>query len=487
MRLKRNRGWIAAFLVAWCGHSIGACTFGGAHPPDYELPADGGHSAARAGTSGLLPSGGALSPAAGSGSTNQNKPSDPASGQGGAAAPIGGHADDGGAPDTPTRAFATWFAAIDDANAPILGVELPGVAPLEGVTVRQIAHVSVGGDAMRIRFTNEYGVAPVTFSKVHVGKSASGAAIDVTTDTAVTFNGATSVTIQPKTAVWTDDIALPIRAADDVAVSIYVEGSADIASEHRFAQRTNYVALGDVVTTPDLADGFQGVFLQEIESSYWMSEIVVVRDEPVDVVVAFGDSITDGFESTPGANLRYPDQLSKLLASEQSGPVRSVVNAGIGGNRWLHGGLGPAAADRFMRDALSVSSVSDVVIMLGINDIGFGVFSEAEAVTVELLTAAISAAVGRARKAGLRVYLGTLPPFGDCLYYTDEGEGMRQALNAWILSNKEVSGLVDFDRALRDPANTRMFAPQYDSGDHLHPSDAGYAAMAEVVERVLRH
>lgn len=388
----------------------------------------------------------------------------------------------GGADTSHAHVSATWFAALDDANAEILGFQLPPVAPLYDVSVREIAHLSLGGDALRIRFSNDYGGADLSLSKVRVAKSTGEAAIDPSTDTAVTFRGARSVTLAPNTSVWSDDIALPVDAHGDVAVTIYVQGSADIATEHRFAQRTNYVAFGDWTSEPEIT----GFFLTT-GASYWMSEIVALRDQPANVVVAFGDSITDGFNSTPDANLRYPDQLSRLQSlSSSPGAARSVVNAGIGGNRWLHGGLGSAAVERFSRDALEVTGATDLVIMMGINDIGFGALAESEAVTLDQLKAAIGGAAMQARAAGLRVFLGTLPPFGESFYFTDAGEKTRKALNDWILANANADGAVDFDRLLRDPANPRKLDASYDSGDQLHPNDAGYAAMADAVNAVLR-
>lgn len=390
--------------------------------------------------------------------------------------------DDAGASDIPVHAAATWFAGLNDANEAVLGFQLPPPLALNGVTVRQIARISVGGQAIRIRFSNEYGSEPLTFSKVMVAKSSGVAAIRSNTSTVVTFGGATTITLQPKSKVWSDDIMLSVESQDDLAISIYVSGSADISTEKRFAQRTNFVASGDATSEPDLP-----WFSETTGASLWMSEIDVLRSEPAQVIVAFGDSITEGFGSTPDADLRYPDQLSRLLmVGSASGRTRSVVNAGISGNRWLHSGLGPDASGRFARDVLEVTGASDVVVMMGINDIGFGVIVENEAVTLEQLTTAIAHAVQQARSAGIRVFLGTLPPFGGSFYYTDDGERTRVALNTWILANKDVHGVIDFDRALRDPASPTTLNPRFDSGDQLHPNDDGYAAMAETVSTGLQ-
>jgi len=345
-------------------------------------------------------------------------------------------------------------------------------------TVRQIAHVSLGGSRIRIKLSNRYGVATLAFAKVRVASSLTKGAIDGGTDTAVTFGGATSVTIDAGKDVWSDPIDFAVDYSGDVAVSAYVPGTADVATEHRFAQRTNYMSIGDSASSPDVT-----AMAQTITAGYWLEEIDIFRSNPVNVIVGFGDSITDGNGSTADANLRYPDQLSRLaLASNALQPELSVVNAGIGGNRWLHDGLGPKASGRFARDALAVTGVSHVVILLGINDIGFSIFSAAEEVSAADIIAAITSAARSAQAAHLKVFLGTLLPFAGSLYYTTDGDAKRGAVNDWIRSKAVGDGFFDFDQLLRDPADPTKYAASYDSGDHLHPNDAGYAVMAKAID-----
>lgn len=489
---NRRRSWITAGGSIICAVGLLACAYSKETPgPDYWGSASAGRRSEPSTGSGSpmvdsdLAAAAAAAAAAVSGSGGSGGkgasgvPARPQAGAGGATVVT---EDDAGTPGSPSHAAATWFAGLNDAKEAVLGFQLPAPEALNDVTVRQIARVSLGGQAIRIHFSNEYGTAPLTFSKVVVAKSSRAAAIEPSTSTVVTFGGATSVTLQPKSKVWSDDILLAVEPRDDLAVSIYVPGSADISTEKRFAHRSNFVAYGDATSASDIEG-----FFETTEASYWMSEIVVLRSEPAQVVVAFGDSITEGFGSTPDADLRYPDQLSTLqLAGGAPGRPRSVVNAGISGNRWLHSGLGPEAVGRFARDALEVTGVRDVVIMMGINDIGFGVISESEAVTLEQLIAAISRAVQQARSAGLRVFLGTLPPFGGSFYFTEDGEKTRKALNTWILANKDVHAVIDFDRALRDPASPTTLNSRFDSGDQLHPNDTGYAAMAEAVSTALQ-
>jgi lysophospholipase L1-like esterase len=374
--------------------------------------------------------------------------------------------------------YATWYSALDNVGSPIVGFTLPPPLPLTNATLRQVAHVSVGGSRLRLKFSNRYGTSSLTLQRIRIASSLAGGATDAATDTAVTFGGASSVTIAAGKDVWSDEIDFDLAERDDLAVSVFVAGSADIATEHRFAQRTNYVSIGDATSTADVT-----ATAQTTSSGYWLTEIDVLGPSLPNVIVCFGDSITDGNGSTANANLRYPDQLSRLaLASSSLGQELSVVNAGIGGNRWLHGGLGDEASARFAVDALGVSGVSHVIILLGINDIGFSVFSSAEEVTAEEIIAAITDAVRAAKAAQLKVFLGTLPPFGGSLYYTAAGETKRGAVNAWIRSNAVADGFLDFDELLRDATDPTKYATSYDSGDHLHPNDAGYAVMAKAVE-----
>jgi lysophospholipase L1-like esterase len=415
-------------------------------------------------------SGGAGGGTVGSGGANGGGGGSPDSDAGGRA----GSTQDGGA----LQQYATWYSALDNVNSPILGFMFPPPLPLTNATLRQVAHVSVGGSRIRLKFSNRYGTSPLTLQRVRVASSLTGGAIDTKTDTAVTFGGASSVTIATGKDVWSDAIDFALAERDDLAVSVFVAGSADIATEHRFAQRTNYVSIGDATSSPDVT-----ATAQTTSSGYWLTEIDILGPSLPNVVVCFGDSITDGNGSTADANLRYPDQLSRLaLASNSLQPELSVVNAGIGGNRWLHGGLGDAARGRFATDTLGVSGVSHVIILLGINDIGFSFFSSSEEVSAEDIITATTDALRAAKASQLKVFLGTLLPFGGSLYYTAAGETKRGAVNTWIRSNSVADGFFDFDELLRDASDPTKYAASYDSGDHLHPNDAGYAVMAKAVE-----
>jgi lysophospholipase L1-like esterase len=202
-------------------------------------------------------------------------------------------------------------------------------------------------------------------------------------------------------------------------------------------------------------------------------------------LVTFGDSITDGVNSTVDANKRWPDQLADRLAVA-FGPIPlGVVNQGISGNRILHDIIGSSALARLDRDVLSVPGVSRVIVLEGNNDIGYGVFTPTEMVSAEDIIAGHQQIIARVRSQGLKIYGATLLPFEGAGFYTLEGETTRQAVNQWIRTSGAYDGVIDFDRVMRDPSQPTRLLPDYDSGDHLHPNDAGFAVMADVAYRSL--
>jgi len=199
-------------------------------------------------------------------------------------------------------------------------------------------------------------------------------------------------------------------------------------------------------------------------------------------VATFGDSITDGARSTPDLNNRWPDVLARRLAARK-GPGVAVLNAGISGNRVLGDGAGTSALSRFDKDVLMQTGVTHVLVMEGINDIGLARSNPSPSAAD--LIAGHKQLIERAHARGLKIYGATLTPFDGAAYYSPEGEAKRQALNEWIRTSGAYDGVVDFDKATRDPAAPSKFLPAYDSGDHLHPGDAGYAAMGNAVDLAL--
>ncbi|GAB2467311.1 SGNH/GDSL hydrolase family protein [Comamonas humi] len=387
----------------------------------------------------------------------------------------------GGGSEDSSRPVGTWGGALSDLKEDLSfapGIPAATESTLTNQTVRQTVHLSVGGDRVRIKFGNLYGRTPVSFERVRIALSTGAGTIDRSTDTGLTFGGAASVIIPPGVEVWSD--AVPFKAPDaaSLAVSIYVKNTSDNTTAYRFPQATHYVSVGDTTSAAAMPTAVEN----QVYSSYWMSAVDVYRSEPSNVLVVFGDSITAGAGSTWGADRRYSDLLSDRFLKAGGSPAVSVVNKGLSGNRWLHDRFGLRGVERFKRDVLSVSGVTHTIILLGINDIGYQAFwLPTETATADELIAAVSGAVSTAKAAGIKVYLGTLTPFSGAAYFTTQGEQIRQALNAWIRANKDVDGVIDFDAAVRDPADATRFLAANHSGDNLHPSDAGYLRMADSV------
>ncbi len=341
-------------------------------------------------------------------------------------------------------------------------------------TVRMTVHVSVGGATIRIRLANTFGGSPVTFGTVYVGRRAAAGTVKAGTNRRVTFHhGAKAVSVPAGERVASDPVSLDVPAGGDLVVSAYLPaGGSGPTSWHPNAMATTYLSgLGDHAAEESAAAYSQTSF------SWFFLDGVDVQGGAKGAIVAFGDSLTDGVGSTPGTNRRYPDVLAARLRN--AGVDRSVVNAGIGGNRMLAEGVhyGTSALARFERDALRQTGVSHVLVLEGINDIGLNPL-----IRPADLIGSYRELIERAHAAGVRIYGGTLLPYRGAGYYTDLGERTREAVNKWIRTSGEYDGVVDFDAAVRDPAAPSRLRPAYDSGDHLHPSDAGYRAMADAVD-----
>ena len=370
---------------------------------------------------------------------------------------------------------ATWEAAPTLATSPTV---------LTRQTVRQIARVSVGGIYVRVRLSNEFGDRPLVIGSAHIALAVgAGAAIQPGTDRPLTFGGKPQIVIPPGARALSDPASLTVPALSSVAVSLYFPEAVGAVTEHAFAMQTSYLAPNDVTAAADLP-GATTMNSQVILTGVDMSAGASSR-----VVVALGDSLTAGFGSTPDTNHRWPDRLAERLIARTGKPPLSVVNAGVAGNRLLHDFFGPNALSRFDRDVLSQPNVGYLVVLLGINDFGLpgGRHLPAEEVTPDDVIAGYRQLIVRAHSYGIKVFIGTMPPFGPIPqrpgFYSDASEFKRQTVNNWIRTNKEFEGFIDFEAALRDPKTSpARLLPQYDSGDHLSPNDAGYKAMADAVE-----
>ena len=380
----------------------------------------------------------------------------------------------------PPHWIATWAPSASWMPArPPAGTVDP-VPTYVNRTLREIVHTTLGGDSVRVRLSNEYGDRPLVIGDARVALHAVGANAIAGSDRALTFGGRATVTIGAGAAVVSDPIAYRVPALADLVVSLYLPDSARTSTRHLLGLQTNYVSgPGDVAAA--------AAFAPDTTLDMWvfLTGVDVTNPLAAGAIVAIGNSITDGYQSTPNANHRWPDDLAQRLLMTPGAPVMSVVNAGISGNRVLNPGAGPSALARFGRDVLLQPGVRDVIVMEGINDIGRANHSRNpdDSVSAEQIIFGLSQLAQRAHERGLTVLGATLTPFeGSGDYYSPASEAKRQAVNAWIRTGGAFDGVIDFDAVTRDPSHPARFLPAYDSGDHLHPGDAGYRAMAESVD-----
>jgi lysophospholipase L1-like esterase len=400
----------------------------------------------------------------------------------GVVATNGGGSNTGGTPPPPPQSafFASWTAPMLDATNALPGTSAGTAQSFNNQSIRQPVRLSLGGDTLRVKISNLFGKSAVTFSGVHVARSGSTTnAIDTTTDHAVTFGGQASVTLAPGAEMTSDAVALATSPLSMLAVTMYFASATTMPTMHPDGRQTTYIVPGDQMSAASVTAAGA-----DVRASYYgLAAVETASTAATKVVVAFGDSQTDGFASSFDASKRYPNQLDDRLKA--AGLARTgVVNAGISGNRWLNDFAGPSGNSRFDRDVLGVAGATDVIILEGINDIGFGVDpAPFQAVTAQQIIDSIAAAAAKAKARGLKVFLATLLPYRGAGYFSEDGEAKRQAVNAWIRANSAgAEGVIDFEHVIGSAADPSVFNPAYDSGDHLHPNDAGYAAMAAAID-----
>jgi lysophospholipase L1-like esterase len=351
-------------------------------------------------------------------------------------------------------------------------------------TIRQYVRLSTGGQSLRLRVTNEYEAAATTLDAVHVGMSDGKGGVLPGSDHVVTFNGGgKTVTLPAGAPELSDPVDMPVPALGSLVISIHIPpgGNTGYATPHTLGQQTTYVASGDQTAAVTLT----GASTSTVR--YFLSGVDVLKKANAFTVVTFGDSITDGYGSTVDANRRWPDLLAERLQKNALLNEVGVANEGISGNRVLSDGFGPNALSRFDRDVLASPSVRYVVVLEGINDLGIpNMFPTSEArPSAEEVIAGYRQMIARAHARGVSIIGATLLPYQGAIegkYYSERGEAEREAINAFIRTSKEFDGVIDFDATVRDHANPLRFNPAYDSGDHLHPNDAGYAAMVAAID-----
>lgn len=376
------------------------------------------------------------------------------------------------------RWIATWAASLLAAPARRPTDSVDRVPTLVNRTLRQVVRVSMGGSRVRVRLSNQYGDRPLVVGSARIALRTSGAAVDPATDRPLTFNGRSSVVIRAGANLVSDPVALNVPNLTDVAVSLFLADSARLATRHSLGLQTNYVsAPGNLTAAPS--------FAPDTTVRFWsfIAGVDVVNPAATGVIVALGNSITDGAASVADSNGRWPDVLARRLLTSNE-PPKAVVNAGISGNRVVSAGTGPSALERFDRDVLMQPGVTHVIVLEGINDIGGGTnpTDPRNEVPVEELIAGHQQLIDRAHERGLLIFGATLTPVGGLTGITAAHQAKLDALNRWIRTSGAYDGVIDFDRATRDPADTTRFLPAFDSGDHLHPSTAGLKAMGEAID-----
>jgi lysophospholipase L1-like esterase len=384
-----------------------------------------------------------------------------------------------------------WVATWSTSPAPQLTDEQMRSGHLEfsNQTLREIVHTTIGGETVRVRLSNIFGKESVDIGAAHLAARSKGAEISPETDRPLTFSGRSSTTIPPNAIVFSDPVKLALKPDSDLAVSIYLPHTVLGAGMHYSAEQTSYLGTGDQVSAPAISEPL------EITSWAFLAGVDVEAPAKAASLVAFGDSITDGARSTLDANHRWPNILANRLLAGKGREI-AVVDAGIGGNRILHDALsnnirfGANALSRFDRDVLEQPGVKYVVVLEGINDLGHAGSSApaSETVSADDLIAAMRQLIEKAHERGLKIYGATLTPFEGTIfagYFTPAKETKRKTLNEWIRSGKAFDGVIDFDKATRDPAHPDHILPAFDSGDHLHPNDAGYQAMGDSIDLAL--
>lgn len=349
-----------------------------------------------------------------------------------------------------------------------------------GTTYREIVHTSVGGAELRIVVTNEFGHEPLTIGAARIASSRGRSTIEPSTSKALSFGGQDSVTLPAGTMAVSDAVAMNVPALTDLAISLFVPAQPiSQFTVHSYALQTNYISAGNAV------DAHTQTAAKEVPSWYFLKAIEVKpEEEALGAIVALGDSITDGAASAPGANGRWPNVLAARIQADKTLSGLGVLNAGINGNRLLHDGYGESALMRLDRDVLTQAGVKYLIVLEGINDIGHIVdpTSSDPAETAPGIVRALQQIAIRAHTHGIKVIGATITPYERCKYASPEGEKMRQAVNDWIRTTKDLDGFVDFEKIVRDPAHPTRFLPAYDSGDHLHPNTAGLRAMGDGID-----
>jgi lysophospholipase L1-like esterase len=375
------------------------------------------------------------------------------------------------------RAAETWYGTWG--TAPAGPAPVSSYLAFSNQTLRLIVHASIGGSRVRVRLSNELGRSSLTFGAAWLGQSSSGASLVSGSNRQLTFGGRAGATIAAGAYLVSDPLNFTIPAQANLALSLYLPGSVQVGTVHDAAYQTSYVSgAGNYA-------GSQSFSAQRTLYSWpLLTEIDIGTSAAAATLVALGDSQTDGVKSTNNANRRWPDYLARRLQATAGSLPMGVVNRGISGNSLLTAYstaplAGQSALDRFDRDVLATAGVRYLTVLIGINDIIYT--SSPNTALADAITAGYQKLINRAHIQGIRVLGGTLLPFEGFEWYSASRESVRQRVNNWIRTSRAFDGVIDFDAAVRDPSRPTRLVPAWDGGDHLHPNDLGYQAMANAV------
>lgn len=393
---------------------------------------------------------------------------------------------------------ATWTAAPLETNIPAAApaqaaptpapakgapaTQPPKPAPLrsfDNQTIRMVVNTSIPGSSVRVELANTFGKGRLKIGAANIALRDKGSAIQPASNRALTFGGSASAMIPPGAVLLSDPVQLAVPATGDLVISVYLPEDSGPPTQHSTGLHTTYISgagnfAGQADFTPE----------RTTNSWYFLSGVHVLAPANTGVLVAYGDSITDGATSTVDTNADWPSVLARRLKDAGIKNL-AVVNQGISGNRVVRDGTGVNALARFDRDVLSQPGVKYVVVMEGINDIGQGAREGAppeNAITAAELIAAYRQLIARAHQRGIQIVGATLTPYEGATYYSVAGEAIRAEVNNWIRSSKEFDAVFDFDAATRDPNNPKHIRADYTIRDNLHPNDAGYKAMADFID-----
>lgn len=381
----------------------------------------------------------------------------------------------------------TWATSPQDGGDIIPGVVEPSIPEINDGTIRQIARTSIEGNVVRIKLSNEFGKVPVNIGSASIALSAGGESINPKTKRVLKFGGKASTVIEPGKTVVSDAVHLNVKALSNVAVSLYLPEKTPITTYHSTGLHTTYIASSgnhtNTAVLPTTATSTNYFFLTGID---------VLSSKKAASIVAFGDSLTDGNNSTIDANKQWPCFLAARLQNNKKYKHLSVLNCGISGNRILNDMIGTSGLNRMESDVLNREGIKYIIFEMGLNDLGYsgGAFgAPGGVITADDIIAGYKKVIAMAHKKGCKIFGTTLTPcyglgaiLGTGQYDTPEGQATRRTVNEWIRTSGEFDAVIDFEKAIYDPNDPIKLLPAYDSGDHAHPNNAGYEALANAVD-----